>query len=335
MTALTRRAILAAPIATVACGQSGGSPVAAVPPTPRPAASPTPAVAAPRVATATDDPIGFAAVAPGTTGGRGGQVVTAATPEELLRHLTTPAPLIIQIAGTLPLKRMLNLPSNKTLVGVGTDAKITDGGFNLSGVNNVVIRNLTFEGSPDDAINLQDSSHHVWIDHNVLTRATDGLLDVKRGASYVTVSWNVFRDHSKTSLVGHDDGFTSDRGALKVTYHHNWFRSDQRNPRVRFGEVHVFNNYFDAVRSYGVASTQDAKVVVEGNVFKSVRQPALVGYEESGPGDLVERGNLYESSGTPQTRGEAFDPAAYYAYTLDSVGELAALIQAGAGAGKL
>ena len=230
---------------------------------------------------------------------------------------------------------MITIPSHKTLLGTGPDPKIIDGGFNLSGATNVIIRNLTFEGSPDDAINLQDGSHHVWIDHNTLTKATDGLLDVKRGASYVTISWNAFREHSKTSLVGHDDNFTSDRGALKVTYHHNWFRSDQRNPRVRFGEVHVFNNYYDAVRSYGVASTQDAKVLVEGNVFKNVRQPALVGYEESGPGDIVERGNVYDNSGTPQTHGEALDPTTYYAYTLTPVNEVAGLVQAAAGAGKL
>ena len=262
-------------------------------------------------------------------------MVTAATPDELLRHLATAAPVVIQISGSLKLGRMLNVPSNKTLLGIGADAKLTDGGLNLSGASNVIIRNLTFERSPDDAINIQDGSHHVWIDHNTLTTANDGLLDIKRGASYVTVSWNVFREHSKTSLVGHDDNFTSDRGALKVTYHHNWFKSDQRNPRVRFGEVHVFSNFYDAVRSYGVASTQDAKVVVEGNVFKNVRQPALVGYEESGPGDLVERGNVYDNSGTPQTRGEAFDPTTYYAYTLTPISEIAGLVQAAAGVGKL
>ena len=106
---------------------------------------------------------------------------------------------------------------------------------------------------------MQDGAHHVWVDHNVFARAFDGLVDVKRGASYVTISWNTFREHNKTSLVGHDDDFVSDKGALKVTYHHNWFRSNSRLPRVRFGEVHVFNNFYDGVKSYGVASTQDAR----------------------------------------------------------------------------
>jgi pectate lyase len=321
-----RRTLLVSPVLLAACGSAQ---TAAAPPTPT--AKPT--VAA-RPAP-TDDPIGFASVAPGTTGGRGGQVVAATTADDLRRYLISRDPLVIQVSGALALSGMTPVGSNKTILGIGADAKISNGGFNLSAVNNVVIRNLTFLTSPDDAINLENGSHHVWIDHNTIGQATDGGLDIKRESSYVTVSWNVFAQQSKTSLVGHDDNFQADRGKLKVTYHHNWFKGDQRQPRVRFGEVHVFNNYYDGVRSYGVASTQDAKVVVEGNVFKNVRQPALVGYEESGPGDLVERNNLYESSGTPQTRGEAFDPTAYYAFSLTPLSEVSGLVQAAAGAGKL
>jgi pectate lyase len=93
----------------------------------------------------------------------------------------------------------------------------------------------------------------------------------------VTVSWNVFKEHNKTSLVGHSDTHAADRGRLKVTYHHNWFQSDSRLPRVRFGEVHVFNNFYDGVKTYGVASTMDAAVVVEANYFRNVRRPMLVG----------------------------------------------------------
>jgi pectate lyase len=303
-------------------------------PTARPAASPTTLRPAAPVRPG-DAPIGFAAVAPGTTGGAAGQVVTASSFAELVSALSAIEPLIIQVSGTIALNGMQRVGSNKTIIGVGAGAKITDGGFNLAGVSNVVIRNLTFEKSPDDAINLEGGTHHVWVDHNLLGQASDGALDIKRESSYVTVSWNVFAQQSKTSLVGHDDAFQADRGKLKVTYHHNWFRGDQRQPRVRFGEVHVFNNYYDAVRSYAVASTQDAKVLVEGNYFKNTRQTALVGYEESGPGDLVERNNVFDNSGAPQTRGEAFEPGRYYDFRLDAASDVPALVQAGAGVGKL
>lgn len=299
-----------------------------------PATATTTAVKPAGSSVATGGPVGFAAVDPGTTGGGAGQVVTVTGIDELTRYLTRQEPLIIQVSGTVTMRGMQHVASNKTIVGLGADAKLVKGGLNLSRVANVIVRNLTFEDSPDDAINLQDGTHHVWIDHNVFGKAHDGQVDVKRESSYVTVSWNIFREHNKTSLVGHDDKHIADKGKLKVTYHHNWFRGESRNPRVRFGEVHVFNNFYDGVRSYGVTSTQDGAVVLEGNFFRGVRQPALVGYEASGPGDLVERENVYESSGKPQTRGSAFEPSSYYAYRLDPASEIPALVQAGAGAGK-
>ena len=92
-----------------------------------------------------DDPIGFASVPPGTSGGRGGAIVTATTYDELARYLRLSEPQVIKVAGTITLRGMLNVSSNKSILGVGSSARIVKGGFNLSGVANVVIRNLTFE----------------------------------------------------------------------------------------------------------------------------------------------------------------------------------------------
>ena len=64
-------------------------------------------------------------------------------------------------------------------------------------VHNVIIRNLVFRNASDDSINVQMFSHHVWIDHNDLAQGYDGLIDIKRGSSYVTVSWN----HLHNSVV--------------------------------------------------------------------------------------------------------------------------------------
>ena len=71
----------------------------------------------------------------------------------------------------------------------------------------------------------------------------DGLLDITRQSDFVTVSWNHFRDHAKTSLVGGGDRATADEGRLRVTYHHNhWDGVKERAPRVRYGRVHLYNN---------------------------------------------------------------------------------------------
>lgn len=148
---------------------------------------------------------------------------------------------------------------------------------------NIIIRNLTFEDTYDcfpqwsptdgelgswnalyDAISLRDSNH-VWIDHNifkdnetadetlpdyfgVLFQVHDGLLDITNGSNYVTVSWNRFENHDKVMLIGSSDsGSTAnaDRGKLNVTLHHNLFENvGQRAARVRFGKVHIYNNYY-------------------------------------------------------------------------------------------
>jgi pectate lyase len=87
-------------------------------------------------------------------------------------------------------------------------------------------------GSGDgDAIRLVASSK-VWIDHNTLSRCEDGLLDVTVGSTDVTVSNNWFHDHDKVMLLGHDDGFTTDR-RMRVTVAFNRFgpNVNQRMPR--------------------------------------------------------------------------------------------------------
>jgi len=72
------------------------------------------------------------------------------------------------------------------------------------------------------------------------------LLDITNASDLVTVSWNRFRNHDKTMLIGSSDSASADRGKLRVTFHHNSFESlGQRAPRVRFGQVHVFNNFYE------------------------------------------------------------------------------------------
>ncbi|WFE19789.1 pectate lyase [Solwaraspora sp. WMMD937] len=243
---------------------------------------------------------------------------------------------VVEVTGALALPDMTPVGSNKTIVGVGGDATITGGGLTLSESTNVIIQNLTFDDWNDDAINIEDESTNVWVDHNSFGVGVDGAVDIKRGSDFITVSWNRVTGHDKVMLLGHsDNNGAQDIGKLRVTYHHNFFEGTvQRNPRVRFGNpVHVFNNLYQDVSGYGVASTEDAGVLVEGNVFVGVDDPFHLAEAASGPGTLIARDNLLLDSGAGEAGGDVADIP--YAYQLDPASEIEALVTAGAGAGRL
>jgi pectate lyase len=168
------------------------------------------------------------------------------------------------------------------------------------------------------------------------------MLDITHAGDYITVSWNVFRNHWKDSLVGHSDGNAGeDEGHLRITYHHNWFdRTFERSPRVRFGEtVHVYNNYYSNINnntsSYAIASTMDAGVLVEANVFENVQQAcwSASGYAESDPGRLVARNNSLTNSGPCEVNGTV--AGLPYGYNAENVGTVKSSVMAGSGAGRL
>ncbi|WP_305787242.1 pectate lyase family protein [Symbioplanes lichenis] len=309
-------------------------------------AAPRPAAPAPDdfAQAASSSPDGFASVAAlglgGTTGGAGGATVTVDTTDELLTAIDTVGPLIIQVSGTIAITSKQGVRPDKSIIGLGVNAVVTGGGFDFYRSSNVIVRNVTFTDAEDDALNIGQESHHIWIDHNTFVRPVDGSVDIVRGADYVTVSWNHFAGTDKSMLIGHSDGAAStDIGHLKVSIHHNWFDgSRQRHPRVRFGEpVHVYNNWFRGNELYGVASTMNAGVLVEGNNFSGVPYPcfSVGGYADSAPGRLVQRGNVFGSSGPCEAGGTVVEPSTWYAYTLDAPAAVPALVQSGAGAGKL
>jgi pectate lyase len=248
--------------------------------------------------------------------------------------------MVIQIQGTITITSKQGVRPNKTIVGLGSNAVVNGGGFDFFRSSNVIIRNITFTNAEDDAVNVGQESHHIWVDHNTFRGAVDGSIDIVRGADYVTVSWNHFDHSDKTMLISHSDGAAStDIGHLKVSIHHNFFdNSRQRHPRVRFGEpVHVYNNYFLGNELYGAASTMDGGVLVEGNYFENVAFPCFSasGYADSGPGRLVQRANVFVNSGTCETNGSVGDPRAFYQYTLDNAASVPTQVRAGAGAGHL
>jgi pectate lyase len=231
---------------------------------------------------------------------------------------------------------MVPVSSNKSILGIGSNAVVTGGGLNISEDSNIIIRNIRFQNSDDDGINIQESSHHIWIDHCDFTNHTDGALDIKRASDFITVSWNHFFNQDKNMLLGHsDDNGSQDRGHLRVTYHHNWFDgTNQRNPRTRFGNpVHVFNNYYLNVGDYGIASTMESGVRAENNFFENTESPMELGQGSSPAGTLVQAGNVFVNSGPPVSGGSV--NAIPYSYTLEAGASVASSVRNGAGVGRI
>ena len=102
----------------------------------------------------------------------------------------------------------------------------------------------------------------------------DGETDITNASDLVTVSYNRFLGHDKVMLIGSSDSATADRNKLRVTLHHNLFEEiGQRGPRVRFGKVHVYNNYykpknFDTYQ-YSLGVGRESAIYAENNFFRT------------------------------------------------------------------
>ncbi|GIH29292.1 hypothetical protein Aph01nite_76020 [Acrocarpospora phusangensis] len=301
--------------------------------TPTQSPSPTPTTSPPPTQPQTGL-VGWATQGGGTSGGGNASATTVTSASALTTAAAGTNAAVIRVSGTINCTGMLRIGSNKTILG-NSGATIAGCGLNVSNASNVIIRNLTFRNWDDDAINVQYSTR-VWIDHNTLSNGYDGAIDVKRASDYVTISWNRVFGHDKTMLLGHsDDNAAEDRGRLRVTYHHNYFDgTNQRHPRVRFGNpVHVYNNFYRSVGGYGVASTEGAGVLVEGNYFENTGDPFHLGEGDSGPGTLVARNNFFSGSGSGQTGGSV--ASIPYSYSLDTASNVKSIVTNGAGAGRI
>ena len=178
---------------------------------------------------------------------------------------------------------MLTIQEQADLTLIGRKNVVFNFGVNIKRSCNIIIRNITFQDYYDDGINVgEPETHHIWVDHCTVGHPTtmpadsehpDGGIDVKQGASYVTISWTKYRNSWKTGLVGHSDSNAGeDTGRLKVTYYCNYFyHTNSRNPRVRFGQVHVLNNLEEQVNLYGIAAANSAEVYAENNFFLNTR----------------------------------------------------------------
>ncbi|KAH1231333.1 putative pectate lyase 4 [Glycine max] len=148
----------------------------------------------------------------------------------------------------------------------------------LKECEHIIVCNPEFEGGRAhdvDGIQIKPNSRHIWID-----RCT---LHITRQSTDITVSRCCFGQHDKTMLIGPDPTHIV---TLVID------ASGQRQPCVRFGKVHLYNNYTRNWGIYAVCASVESQIysqcnaadkeeqnsgfIISGDMFLNGAEPCLL-----------------------------------------------------------
>ncbi|TDW51962.1 pectate lyase [Flavobacterium sp. 270] len=223
-------------------------------------------------------PEGFGVAA---TGGGTASAVTVSTYTDLVAKLKLTTPQVILVSGTITCTYTSLQLNDKTIIGlpgarlVSLDQTASGSGIlNIKpGSNNVIIRNLIFEGpgayDVDGHDNLTSEATNLWVDHCEFQDGMDGNFDNKGAADNVTISWCKFTylkapksggsggadDHRFTDLVGSSKSDAPADGHYSITFKNCYWADGckERMPRARNAELHILNCYYNTSVSGSLA----------------------------------------------------------------------------------
>ncbi|UPQ78835.1 T9SS type A sorting domain-containing protein [Flavobacterium azooxidireducens] len=212
-----------------------------------------------------------------TTGGGNATPVTVTTWANLRTQMQSAGSKVILVSGviTVPANQQLRaVITNKSLIGLpgarlvsATQAHPGGGIIYLRpGSNNVIIRNIIFEGpgaydtDGEDSLTA-DGCTNLWVDHCEFQDGLDGNFDMKGNTDNVTVSWCKFtylkpplaggsggsNDHRFSNLVGSGSNDAPADGHFSVTFQNCFWGSGcrERMPRARNAQLHILNCYYN------------------------------------------------------------------------------------------
>lgn len=278
-------------------------------------------------------PHGFAR---GVTGGGNASPVTVTSASAFKSAVSGSSARVIIVKGKL--SGGFSIGSNKTIIGADSSSGL-EGTVSVM-EKNVIFKNLIIGPASGDAMEISGASN-IFIHKVTFRDGTDGSCDIVRGSDNITLSYCRFYyksytgDHRFTVLIGNSDGATGDRGKLHVTIHHTWFDNGciERLPRVRFGTVHLYNNYYSSnTNNYCIGLGKECNVRVENSVFENQKQ---LWYDWGGKSSGKFGWSNLKLEGSSTLPGwmpnsfPVFNPP--YSFTADPVDNVKNIVTAGAG----
>lgn len=212
-----------------------------------------------------------------TTGGGDATPITVTTWANLRTQMQSSGSKVILVSGviTVPANQQLRaVITNKSLIGLPGARLITNTQAHPGGgiiylrpnSNNVIIRNLIFEGPgafdiDGEDLLTADGCTNLWVDHCEFQDGLDGNFDMKGNTDNVTVSWCKFtylkppvpsgsggsNDHRFSNLVGSGSNDAPADGHFSVTFQNCFWGLGcrERMPRARNAQLHILSCYYN------------------------------------------------------------------------------------------
>ncbi|XP_062205840.1 putative pectate lyase 21 [Phragmites australis] len=229
--------------------------------------------------------------------------------------------IVFDVSGTIHLSVGVCVSSYKTIDGRGRRVKLFGKGLQLRECEHVIVCALEIEGGRGhdaDAVQIKPRSRHVWVDRCSLRDFADGLVDVTNGSTDVTISRCHLASHDKAVLIGGSSSHVEDR-CIRVTIHHCFFDGTrQRHPRVRFGRVHLYNNYTRNWGIYAVCASVQSQIISQCNIYEAGEKKKTFMHKEEQAADKDQ-----SSSGRIRSEGDLFlnDAQECAAYASEGAGD--------------
>ncbi len=216
---------------------------------------------------------------------------------DLTNALKADGSKVILVNGTITFTNHVSVQAvNKTLMGLPGSKLISNiqdkdnSGilYFKDGSNNLILRNLTFEGPGAydcDGWDLLcfDGVTNAWVDHCDFSDGCDGNFDNKGNTDNITISWCRFHyqkppraggsggtdDHRFTNLIGSSSSDKPSDGHYSITWAYCWWDEGckERMTRARNAELHFLNCYWNSSVANYYIGPENTNAYVEGSTF--------------------------------------------------------------------